>query len=94
MYNLWRKALEEEEKIAKARLAAVLVRKVNKMKVFSFRNLYPNFQVFQDEIEKDAKAFSKAKQAKTKGAFERLVFSQRELQVSVAEVRKETYTSI
>ncbi len=44
-------------------------------------------QVFQEDVEKDAKAFSKAKQGKTKAAFERLVASQRELQVTVGEVR-------
>ncbi len=61
--------LEENEKMAKSRLAAL--------------------QIFQEEVEKDAKAFGKAKQTKTKPAFERLAGVQKDLQMSVAEVSRD-----
>ena len=59
--------LDENEKLAKARLAAV--------------------QVFHDEVTKNAKAVRNAKQAKTKKAFERINGVQKELQITIAEVR-------
>jgi hypothetical protein len=71
VYNLWRHVLDENEKVAKAKLAAV--------------------QVFHDEVEKDAKAVSKVKQAKTKQAFERLANVQKDLQVTVTEVCSLTF---
>lgn len=66
MYNIWRKVLDENEKLAKARLAAI--------------------QVFQEEVEKDAKSVRTQKQAKTKKAFEKLSYYQKDLHSCIAEV--------
>jgi hypothetical protein len=66
VHSLWKKMLDENEKIAKARLAAI--------------------QVVVDDVEKDAKAFSKVKQSRSKAAFERLAAVQKDLQASVSEV--------
>jgi len=67
VHSLWKKTLDEHEKLAKARLASL--------------------QVLVDDVEKDAKAFSKIKQSRGKSAFERLAYVQKDLQASVSEVR-------
>lgn len=67
MYNIWKHLLQENEKIAKAKLAAI--------------------QVFHTEVEKDAKALAKLKQARTKATFEQFAEVQKDLQLTIAEVK-------
>ena len=101
--------LDENEKLAKARLAAVQVKILSQYfsNVWVIKNNIYNIlcnikcnrriiyflQVYVDDVEKDAKATKALKQAQTKKCLERLQTIQKDLQASVSEVNNITTTT-
>ena len=101
MFTAWRQLLEENEKISKARLAAVQVllhlqskiennyKSIRSVDIYYFSWQVSNicFQVYIEDVEKDTKALKASKQAQTKKCLERIQTVQKDLQESISEVR-------
>ena len=62
-------------------------KKIFKYAIFQYTKIVMNlFQVYIEDVEKDAKALKASKQAQTKKCLERIQIVQKDLQESVSEV--------